>query len=79
MDIDLNVKDKLPLHGSAELNNRASADTKPLRVNASLSYDNLWQLGHSVGASFQRAPQAPDAVKCSPVTISPGCRAWTEG
>jgi len=63
MDIDLNVKDTLPLHGSVELNNRSSADTPSLRLNASLSYDNLWQLGHSVGGSFQVSPQDSNKVQ----------------
>jgi len=62
MDVDLNVKDTLPLHGSLELNNRYSADTPSLRLNASLSYDNLWQLGHSIGASAQWSPQNFDKV-----------------
>jgi hemolysin activation/secretion protein len=57
MDVDLNVKDTLPLHGSLELNNRYSSDTPPLRLDASLSYDNLWQLGHSIGGSVQVSPQ----------------------
>jgi hemolysin activation/secretion protein len=63
VDIDLNVKDTFPLHGSIELNNRNSLDTEPLRLNASLSYNNLWQLGHSVGASFQISPEATDQVR----------------
>jgi len=57
MDVDLNVKDTPPIHGSVELNNRYSMDTPSLRLNASLSYDNLWQLGHSAGGSIQIAPQ----------------------
>lgn len=57
VDIDLNVKDTLPLHGSIEVNNRYSADTVPLRVNGSISYNNLWQLAHSAGFSFQVAPE----------------------
>lgn len=62
VDIDLNVKDKFPMHGSIELNNRYSADTTPLRLNGSISYNNLWQRGHSVGFSFQIAPEhLPDA------------------
>ena len=36
VDVDLTVSDTLPLHGSVELNNRYSADTTPLRLNASL-------------------------------------------
>jgi hemolysin activation/secretion protein len=63
VEIDLNVKDTLPLHGSIELNNRYSPDTPELRLNGSLSYNNLWQLGHSVGASFQIAPEDPEAVR----------------
>jgi len=57
VDIDLNVKDSLPLHGSLELNNRYSPDTTELRLNGSVSYNNLWQLGHSAGISFQLAPE----------------------
>jgi hemolysin activation/secretion protein len=57
VDVDLNVKDTLPLHGSVELNNRYSPDTTSLRVNGSVSYNNLWQLGHSIGGSFQVAPE----------------------
>jgi hemolysin activation/secretion protein len=57
MDVDLNVKDTPPLHGSLELNNRYSSDTPSLRLDASLSYDNLWQLGHAIGASLQVSPQ----------------------
>ena len=57
VDIDLNVKDTPPLHGSLELNNRYSINTTVLRLNGALSYDNLWQLGHKIGASFQIAPE----------------------
>jgi hemolysin activation/secretion protein len=63
VDVDLNVKDTFPLHGSLELNNRYSADTTPLRVNGSVSYDNLWQLGHSIGFSFQVSPEALNQVQ----------------
>lgn len=57
IDVDLNVEDEFPLHGSIELNNRYSPDTTPLRLNASLSYNNLWQLGHSIGFAAQLAPE----------------------
>jgi hemolysin activation/secretion protein len=63
VDVDLTVKDKLPLHGSIELNNRYSADTTALRLDASLSYNNLWQQGHSIGGSFQMSPENPDEVR----------------
>lgn len=57
VDVDLNVEDSLPLHGSLELNNRNSANTTEQRLAASLRYDNLWQRGHSVSLSAQLAPQ----------------------
>ena len=63
VDIDLNVKDKFPLHGSVELNNRYSADTPQLRLSGSVSYTNLWQLGHTAGASFQVSPEDLAKVK----------------
>jgi hemolysin activation/secretion protein len=57
VDVELTVKDKFPLHGSVELNNRYSANTTPLRLDAAARYDNLWQLGHTIGGAFQIAPQ----------------------
>lgn len=60
VDIDLNVEDKPPLHGSIELNNRYSADTTKTRLNGALSYGNLFQLGHTLGGSFQIAPENTD-------------------
>ncbi|MEO8616198.1 MAG: POTRA domain-containing protein [Luteolibacter sp.] len=62
-DVDLNVEDKLPLHGSLELNNRYSSNTTDLRINGSLSYGNLFQKGHTGGLSFQIAPENPDDAK----------------
>ena len=63
LDVDLTVKDKLPLHGNLELNNRYSAATTPLRLSGSLSYANLWQAGHTIGASFQISPEDRDDSK----------------
>ncbi len=60
VEIDLNVEDELPLHGSFEINNRYSPDTSALRLNAALSYANLFQLGHTAGISAQIAPENPD-------------------
>ncbi|MFN0078603.1 MAG: ShlB/FhaC/HecB family hemolysin secretion/activation protein [Prosthecobacter sp.] len=59
VDIDLKVEDKLPLHGSWELNNQHNANTVPYRLNGSISYSNLWQMGHTLGLSFQVAPEKP--------------------
>lgn len=63
VDIDLDVKDTYPLHGSVEVNNRHNSGTTPWRLNAALRYDNLWQLGHSLGLSYQVAPERPDDAR----------------
>lgn len=63
IDVELKVEDRLPLHGSLELNNRASHDTRNLRLNAMLRYDNLWQKEHSVSVQYQTAPQNANEVE----------------
>jgi hemolysin activation/secretion protein len=60
VDVDLNVEDKVPLHASVELNNRQSPNTTALRLNSTVHYDNLWQLGHSLSFTYQVAPQRPN-------------------
>lgn len=57
VDVDLNVEDKPPLHASVEYNNRQSPNTTQTRVNATVRYDNFWQLGHSLSVSYQVAPE----------------------
>jgi hemolysin activation/secretion protein len=59
VDVDLNVEDNVPMHGSAEFNNRQSASTTALRFTATAHYDDLWQLGHSLSATYQVAPERP--------------------
>jgi hemolysin activation/secretion protein len=51
------VTDNLPLHGSVEVNNDHSPNTQPLRVLATVHYDNLWQMGQSAAFTFLRAPE----------------------
>lgn len=63
VDIELKVVDKLPLHGSLELNNRSSANTTDLRLNGMLRYDNLWQKEHSISFQFQTSPQKTEEVQ----------------
>jgi hemolysin activation/secretion protein len=60
VDVDLNVEDKVPVHGSIELNDRESPNTTALRLNATAHYDDLWQRGDSFSFSYQVAPQRPD-------------------
>ncbi len=62
-EVDLKVRDELPLHGSVELNGRNSADTTRLRLVTSISYDNFWQAYHSGSFLFQTSPEDPDEVE----------------
>lgn len=57
IDVDLLVDDHLPLHGSAEVNNQYSQNTTELRAIGTLSYNNLFQRGHSLTVSYQASPQ----------------------
>jgi hemolysin activation/secretion protein len=63
VEMELKVKDELPLHGSVELNDRYSVDTTKLRFNGMLRYDNLWQREHSLSLTFQTAPQETDELQ----------------
>jgi len=63
VDVELKVKDKLPLHGSLELNNRNTHTTTDLRLNGMLRYDNLWQKDHAVAFQFQTSPEDTDEVQ----------------
>ncbi|HXH46583.1 MAG TPA: ShlB/FhaC/HecB family hemolysin secretion/activation protein [Bradyrhizobium sp.] len=60
VDVDLNVEDKAPIHASLEYNNRQSPNTTPTRLSATVHYDNLWQLGHSLSFTYQVAPERRD-------------------
>lgn len=58
VDIDLRVKDTLPLHASASVNNDHAQNTAQLRTVATVSYGNLWQLGHTISGTALLAPQS---------------------
>jgi hemolysin activation/secretion protein len=55
-DLTLQVKDRMPLHGKAELNNQSSPGTPDLRLNISATYNNLWDWEHSVGFQYGFSP-----------------------
>jgi hemolysin activation/secretion protein len=63
VDVDLKVDDHSPLHGSLEVNNDNSPSTSALRTTASLSYSNLWQLGHVLSGTYLIAPQHPEDAR----------------
>jgi hemolysin activation/secretion protein len=62
-DMALKVSDRLPLHGSIELNNQYSPDTRPLRALASLSYNDLFQHLDTLAAQYQTSPQDTSQVE----------------
>jgi len=57
-DLELDVKDRLPLHAKVELNNESSPGTPDLRVNSSAVYDNLWQQEQSLGVQYSFSPES---------------------
>ncbi|WP_072294927.1 ShlB/FhaC/HecB family hemolysin secretion/activation protein [Nitrosovibrio sp. Nv17] len=63
VEVDLKVKDQLPLHGSIELNSRQIPNTTLTRLSASLSWDNLWHRQHSLGVTGLITPENPDESK----------------
>jgi len=63
VEVQIDVQDDLPLHGSLETSNRQSANTTALRLSGSLRYDNLWQRGHSASLTVQTSPEKTDEVR----------------
>ncbi|MGA2176871.1 MAG: ShlB/FhaC/HecB family hemolysin secretion/activation protein [Verrucomicrobiota bacterium] len=57
-DLTLRVKDRLPLHGHIEVNDKSTPGTPILRLDTALQYNNLWQLEHQIGLQYGFAPQS---------------------
>jgi hemolysin activation/secretion protein len=57
-DLTLKVKDRLPLHGHIEINDKSSPGTPLLRLDTAVQYNNLWQLNHQIGLDYNFSPQA---------------------
>jgi hemolysin activation/secretion protein len=57
VDVNLKVRDSLPLHGSVDLNDRYTVNTTRLRLGAMVSYGNLFQLRHALTLQLQASPQ----------------------
>lgn len=62
-EVELRVKDAVPLHGSLEMNGRNSEHTSKTRLIGSLRYDNLWQSFHSASLQYQVSPENYDEVE----------------
>ena len=63
VDLELKVKDELPVHASAEVNDKHTADTTDTRLGLNLSYGNLFQQMHSLSFQYQTAPQKRDETQ----------------
>lgn len=59
LDVELKIDDQRPLHGAIELNDKQSANTERGRLEAALSYDNLFQRGHGIALNLFTAPTKP--------------------
>ncbi|WP_374088455.1 ShlB/FhaC/HecB family hemolysin secretion/activation protein [Methylomicrobium lacus] len=62
-EVELRVKDEVPLHGSLEVNGRNPENTTRTRLIGSLRYDNLWQRFHSASLQYQVSPENYDEVE----------------
>ena len=75
-DLTLQVKDRLPLHGHMEINNKSTPGTPMLRVDSAVQYNNLWQREHQIGFDYNFSPQemksgtAPDQFYNAPMVSS---------
>lgn len=56
-DLTLKVKDRLPLHGRFEINDKSAPGTALLRSDTAIQYGNLWQLDHQIGFDYNFSPQ----------------------
>jgi hemolysin activation/secretion protein len=63
MEVELKVKDELPLHGGVEINGRNTESTTRTRLISSIRYDNLWQMFHSASLQYQVSPENSDEVE----------------
>ncbi len=62
-EVELRVKDQLPVHGSVEINGRNSEHTSRARLIGAIRYDNLWQLFHSASLQYQVSPENNNEVE----------------
>jgi hemolysin activation/secretion protein len=65
-DLTLKVKDRLPLHGHIEVNDKSTPNTPLLRLDSAVQYGNLWQCEHQIGFDYNFSPQAMKGGDYSP-------------
>lgn len=57
-EMELKVKDRFPLHGRIEVNDKSSPGTPLLRLDTAFQYNNLWQHENQFGVDYNFSPQA---------------------
>lgn len=62
VDFDLKVKDRFPLHFSAEINDKYSEGTEKYRASVSIKYNNLWQKEHSASLQYLTTPEDMEQI-----------------
>ena len=62
-DLDLKVKDRLPLHWRLEANNRGTPNTDEKRLNASVQYANLFDREHILSLQTTQTPENFGAIQ----------------
>jgi hemolysin activation/secretion protein len=68
VDVELKVKDELPLVNQLTLNNYNSANTTRPRVEFNTAYNNLWQKDHGVSLQYQFSPENTKEVRIFGIT-----------
>lgn len=63
VDVDLKVKDELPLNLAVEVNDRYTADTTHTRASVTLGYDAMFGRPQSFSLQYQTAPEEPDEAR----------------
>jgi hemolysin activation/secretion protein len=56
VDVALVVSDRIPLHGSLAYHNDHTAGSPDTRMDATVSYSNLFGIGHEAGVFYQFVP-----------------------
>lgn len=68
--VELKVQERPPLNAFVELNNKQAENTKRGRIEANVSYDNLFQRQHSLGVYWYVSPRDIDQSNIISTTYS---------
>jgi hemolysin activation/secretion protein len=63
MEAELKVEERAPLHGNLGFNDRYTQGSTHLRMEAGVSYANLWQRHHNLSLNYQASPEKWDEVR----------------